>query len=240
MHRCVLLATGISLWFLSPVFANPDGTIFRSGDLRISEPGSGLVFPDGSVQNTATVKGPTGPQGPTGAQGPTGDQGPIGPQGPANNLSIGTVSTGAQAGASISGAAPNQILNLTIPNAVGAVSSQITFAEISVDGTNKTATTVDVDSFNSMFSGISTSSFTKFDTFLSSTLTFKSSYASPPFCMIYSDTWNEPGPDSFENLAYAHRCFVNAKTASTVTISCVIQSGSSIYNNKFSLFCTHK
>ncbi|MEM7307952.1 MAG: FG-GAP-like repeat-containing protein [Planctomycetota bacterium] len=58
----------------------------------------GVVFPDGTVQSTATLQGATGPagpagpvgptgatgpQGPTGAQGETGAQGPAGPQGAA-------------------------------------------------------------------------------------------------------------------------------------------------------------
>lgn len=78
----------------------------------------------------AGITGPTGPQGeigPTGPQGeigPTGPQGEIGPTGPAGEdavdptITIGTVTTGApgtDAEASITGTAPNFILNLTIP-----------------------------------------------------------------------------------------------------------------------------
>ena len=51
-------------------------------------------------------------------RGPRGQQGPTGPSGPANSLSIGTVTTGAagtQAVADITGAPPNQTLDLTIP-----------------------------------------------------------------------------------------------------------------------------
>jgi hypothetical protein len=47
-----------------------------------------------------------------------GDRGPVGDTGPANTLSIGTVTTGAAgstASASITGTAPTQTLNLTIP-----------------------------------------------------------------------------------------------------------------------------
>ncbi|CAH1656826.1 conserved hypothetical protein [Hyphomicrobiales bacterium] len=44
--------------------------------------------------------------------------GPPGPSGPPNQLSIGTVSTGA-VGATITGAAPNQVLNLTLPDGGG-------------------------------------------------------------------------------------------------------------------------
>lgn len=72
------------------------------------------------------VDGETGPQGPQGPQGPKGDpgdpgadgadgaQGPQGEPGPANELSIGTVDVG-DAAASITGTAPAQTLNLTLP-----------------------------------------------------------------------------------------------------------------------------
>ena len=71
--------------------------------------------------------GPTGPQGiqgetgPTGPQGIQGETGPTGPQGESGEtpvITIGTVTTGdpgTQATASISGTAPNFVLNLTIP-----------------------------------------------------------------------------------------------------------------------------
>ena len=77
--------------------------------------------------------GPTGPEGPQGttgpagldgATGPTGPEGPQGPTGPAGLdgetpvLTIGTVTTGApgtEAAATITGTAPNFVLNLTIP-----------------------------------------------------------------------------------------------------------------------------
>jgi hypothetical protein len=55
---------------------------------------------------------------PRGATGATGSQGSQGPSGPANTLSIGTVSTGSagsSASATITGTAPSQTLNLTIP-----------------------------------------------------------------------------------------------------------------------------
>lgn len=53
-----------------------------------------------------------------GVRGPQGPQGPQGIQGPANTLTIGTVTTlptGQNATASITGTAPNQVLNLGIP-----------------------------------------------------------------------------------------------------------------------------
>lgn len=46
---------------------------------------------------------------------PPGPAGPQGPAGPANTLTIGTVTNGDPAAASITGAAPNQVLNLTLP-----------------------------------------------------------------------------------------------------------------------------
>lgn len=64
------------------------------------------------IKGDAGVKGDTGPQGAQGIQGPKGEQGI---PGPANSLSIGTVNTGATA-ATITGTAPSQTLNLTLPN----------------------------------------------------------------------------------------------------------------------------
>lgn len=66
-------------------------------------------------------RGPVGPQGPTG---PVGPAGPVGPQGvkgdtgatgPANVLTIGTVTGGATAGATLTGEAPAQTLSLVLP-----------------------------------------------------------------------------------------------------------------------------
>lgn len=59
--------------------------------------------------------GETGPTGPTGEIGPTG---PIGPAGETPVITIGTVTTGepgTDAAATITGTAPNFVLNLTIP-----------------------------------------------------------------------------------------------------------------------------
>lgn len=85
--------------------------------------GSGIPGPQG-------VQGDTGPQGPQGPKGDTGDTGPQGPQGPqgeqgpqgiqgatgpANELSIGSVSGGETASASISGTPPTQTLDLVLP-----------------------------------------------------------------------------------------------------------------------------
>lgn len=60
-------------------------------------------------------KGDTGSQGPQGIQGMQGEKGEKGDTGPANTISIGTVSSGTEASATIIGNAPNQILNLVLP-----------------------------------------------------------------------------------------------------------------------------
>ena len=61
------------------------------------------------------IKGEQGPQGSPGAAGSPGADGATGPAGPANTLTIGTVQQGDTAAATISGTAPNQVLNLTLP-----------------------------------------------------------------------------------------------------------------------------
>lgn len=70
---------------------------------------------DTGPQGPTGATGPQGPQGEQGVQGPTGATGPTGPAGPANTLSIGTVTGGATADATITGTAPNQTLNLVLP-----------------------------------------------------------------------------------------------------------------------------
>ena len=67
---------------------------------------------------TGGIVGPTGPTGPQGIQGEIGPTGPTGLDGETPTLSIGTVTTGApgtDASATITGTAPNYLLNLTIP-----------------------------------------------------------------------------------------------------------------------------
>ena len=62
--------------------------------------------------------GATGPAGPAGADGATGPTGPAGADGETPTLTIGTVTTGdpgTEAAATITGTAPNFVLNLTIP-----------------------------------------------------------------------------------------------------------------------------
>ncbi len=78
-----------ALFFSGAAFA----TTIVSGDLSIRD-GGDLVFSDGTVQSSAQQQGPAGP---------------------ANALAIGTVVSGATAGATITGTAPNQLLNLTLP-----------------------------------------------------------------------------------------------------------------------------
>lgn len=102
LYKAALLVVALAA-VNSTAFAAPDAILVRGGDLRIRDMGSGLVFPDGSIQYKATVAGPTGAQGAAG---------------PANALAIGTVQAGSQAGATITGAAPNQVLNLTLPQGV--------------------------------------------------------------------------------------------------------------------------
>ena len=88
-------------------------------------------------------KGDKGEQGIQGIQGVQGEKGEKGDKGDTNSLSIGTVTTGAagsQASATITGDAPNQTLNLTIPKGdkgdTGAAGQNGTNATI----TNVTAT----------------------------------------------------------------------------------------------------
>lgn len=60
---------------------NPQASLHVGGTPDVD----GIMFPDGTLQTTATLQGaqgPAGPQGPQGDQGPTGPQGPVGPQGP--------------------------------------------------------------------------------------------------------------------------------------------------------------
>ena len=87
----------------------------------------GPTGPTGPAGGSGGATGPTGPTGPEGATGPTGPaglDGATGPTGPAGldgetpTLTIGTVTTGdpgTEATASITGTAPNYVLNLTIP-----------------------------------------------------------------------------------------------------------------------------
>jgi hypothetical protein len=103
LRKCiVLLACCLMSGMSSGVYAD---TIIN-GDLLLRD-GGGLIFPDHTKQSTAQVQGPVGPQGPAGPAG-----------GPPNTLTIGNVLTGnsgTAASAAITGTAPNQILNLLLP-----------------------------------------------------------------------------------------------------------------------------
>ena len=75
-----------------------------------------LGIPQGAqgVKGDTGAQGEIGPQGETGATGATGATGPQGPAGPANVLTIGSVTSGKVASATITGEAPNQVLNLVL------------------------------------------------------------------------------------------------------------------------------
>lgn len=94
----------------------------ETGDTGPTGP-TGATGPTGStgpqgIQGPQGLQGVKGDTGATGSTGPTGPTGSTGPAGPANTLTIGTVTTGAAgsaASAAVSGTAPNQTLDLTIP-----------------------------------------------------------------------------------------------------------------------------
>ena len=71
----------------------------------------------GATGNTGATgpRGPQGIQGERGVQGNKGDKGDTGATGPSNILTIGTVTSGNIADASITGTSPNQVLNLVLP-----------------------------------------------------------------------------------------------------------------------------
>ena len=70
-----------------------------------------LVGPEGKQGKD----GERGIQGPRGQQGDKGDKGDTGETGPSNVLSIGSVTKGDEANATITGESPNQTLNLVLP-----------------------------------------------------------------------------------------------------------------------------
>jgi hypothetical protein len=97
----------------------PQGDVGPANTLAI-----GTVASGGAAAATITGTAPsqtlnlTLPAGPQGQPGPQGPQGTTGPAGPANTLTVGTVTTGAagsSASAAVTGTAPSQTLNLTIP-----------------------------------------------------------------------------------------------------------------------------
>lgn len=97
----------------------PQGDVGPKGQTGSTGPAgpkgnTGEVGPKGDTGATGST-GPTGPKGDVGIAGPTGAKGDTGPAGPANTLSIGNVSTGTTAAATVSGTSPAQLLNLTLP-----------------------------------------------------------------------------------------------------------------------------
>ena len=102
--------------------AGPEGPQGPKGDTGDTGPQGpkGDPGPQGEpgADGAPGATGPTGPEGPKGPQGEKGEKGDTGATGPANTLSIGTVTTGepgTAAAATITGEAPTQTLNLTIP-----------------------------------------------------------------------------------------------------------------------------
>jgi hypothetical protein len=90
----------------------PAGTVNVGTTTTGAEGTNAQVAATGTPENR--VLSFTIPRGNTGQQGPQGPQGQIGATGPANSLSIGTVTAGPTAAATITGTAPNQTLNLTL------------------------------------------------------------------------------------------------------------------------------
>jgi hypothetical protein len=107
----------------SPVLADttgPSGSIGNVGD----------IFIDKSAKLLYGPKEAGGwPSGPIDLSlGPTGGAGPTGPTAPASTLTIGTVVAGSPPSASITGTAPSQIINFTIPFVTGPTGASVTGA----------------------------------------------------------------------------------------------------------------
>lgn len=108
-------------------FIGPTGPTGPSGAATITvgtttttNPGTNATVTNGGTNENVILNFgiPRGATGPTGPQGLQGETGATGPSGETPTLVIGTVTTGepgTQATASITGTAPNYILNLTIP-----------------------------------------------------------------------------------------------------------------------------
>ena len=83
--------------------------------------GDAFKYSDFTQAQLEALRGPQGPQGirgpqgATGGIGPQGEKGDTGATGPANKLTIGSVSKGDNAEATITGTSPNQVLNLVLP-----------------------------------------------------------------------------------------------------------------------------
>ena len=64
------------------------------------------------------IVGPQGPEGPAGPVGPEGPEGPAGPQGEPGEtptFTVGAVTAGPEAAVTITGTAPNYVLNFVLP-----------------------------------------------------------------------------------------------------------------------------
>ena len=125
------------------------------GSTTTGEPGT-----DATVTNSGTSENVilnfTIPRGADGTDGAPGAKGDTGDPGPANTLTIGTVTSGDEASAEITGAAPNQTLNLVLPKgdkgdtgAAGSdgadgVNATITAATATVDNTTSETPTCNV------------------------------------------------------------------------------------------------
>lgn len=79
-----------------------------------SGPAPSATITGNAPQQTLNLVLPKGDTGSQGLKGDKGDQGEIGLTGPANSLSIGTVTSGETAAATITGTAPAQVLNLVL------------------------------------------------------------------------------------------------------------------------------
>ena len=115
------------LWSASGTYVLDDAVGYNGASwFCISPVGPTATTPDTDPTHWALLaaQGAPGDAGIQGIPGLNGDPGPQGPAGPANTLTIGTVNSGASPAASITGTAPNQILNLTLPvGPAGAVTS---------------------------------------------------------------------------------------------------------------------
>ena len=79
-----------------------------------TDTGATVTATDKNGTTTATWIGAKGEKGDTGAQGEKGERGEKGDTGAPNTLTIGTVTAGTEPIATITGDAPNQVLNLTL------------------------------------------------------------------------------------------------------------------------------
>lgn len=99
------------------------GTVTKGEEANVTISGDSpnqvlnFVLPKGDKgeQGMQGIQGIQGPQGLQGEVGPKGERGETGATGPANTLTIGSVTKGDTPQASITGEAPNQILNLVLP-----------------------------------------------------------------------------------------------------------------------------